>query len=265
MENNDEKTLILDRTLERLLFKLRRSRWLHRRASHHYRPRHLIMIGIVFLVSESVGILGIVAKDSTGNNKNIVGYTIAIISVLNGFLTLITDNLGYRTKVSNNKLAAEAYDLLATQVNFEKDFPSGIPIKEFAISIEEEIIKIKNNYKVIPEERFEKELNSFLEKGGDISSDAGFGNKTSFLKSIKHVFTNNKSSNHIQNTIDESYEQNQDQNQDVQYIEPTRIQVQPYENNQSRGQFQLSPFSVQRNIGRLFIEESDIPIPVSKV
>ena len=248
MNNTSEKTF----TLESLLFKLRRSRWLHRRASHHYRPRHVIMIGIAFLISESVGILGIVAKDSTGNNKNIVGYTIAIISVLNGFLTLITDTLGYRTKVSNNKLASEAYDLLITQVNFEKDFPSGVSIKDFAISIEEEILKIKNNYKVIPEERFERELNRFLQNGGDISSDAGFTSKTSFIKSIKNVFNR---SNHDRNILEEPEEL-----QLPQYIKPTKIQVQPKEineenNNVSQSQFQLSPFSIQRNINRLLIRE----------
>jgi len=214
--------------LEVLLFKLRRSRWLHRRAAKYYHPRHVIMVAITFLISQSIGILGIVGKDSKDDDdvSNIVGYVIGVVSILNGFLTLMTNTMGYKTKVNNNKLVAQAIDLLITQVNFELQFPSDIPIKEFAIEIEEEIIKIKNNYKVIPEERFERELNTFLKNNGDIASDAGYTSKVSFLTGLKSKFS--RGSNQAENLPPEDPPLDGSSQRENIPMEVTRIQVEPY-------------------------------------
>lgn len=262
------------RKLEELLFKLRRARWLHRRAASFYRPRQVTLIALAFIISESIGVLGIASKDANDDNnkREIIGYFIAISSVLNGFLTLISDTLGYRTKINSNKLAAQAYDLLITQVNFELQFPSQVPIKEFAASIEEEIIKIKNNYKVIPEQRFEREVNDFIKKGGDISSDAGFTPKASFISNLRSKLHRTKAI-----VTPESF--NPPNTAETTSHSVTRIQVEPYNpgsvNSSSsevidipeerpqetslRSSIQLSPFSIQRDLRslRLKTQESD--------
>lgn len=174
---------IREEKLEELLFKLRRYRWLHRRASKHYQPLNITLLTISFLISSIAGSLAIVGNDSDDKNvKKIISYSIAVASIMNGFLSIINNNLKYGNKVSNNKLAAQAYDRLITVVNFEKEFPTqGIKIKDFVAKIEDEIIKIKQDLKVLTEERFENELNKLLDNGLDISSDAGYKKKISFI------------------------------------------------------------------------------------
>ena len=122
--------------LEELLYKLRRARWLHRRASKYYQPRNNVLLALSFIVSGSISILSITNTDSSSNNNNhtkqrqYIGYAITLIGFVNGLITLISNQLDYKTKINNNNLASKAYDRLITQVSFEINFPCEVPINE---------------------------------------------------------------------------------------------------------------------------------------
>ena len=173
--------------LEELLYKLRRARWLHRRASKYYQPRNNILLALSFIVSGSISILSITNTDSSSNNNNhtkqrqYIGYAITLIGFVNGLITLISNQLDYKTKINNNNLASKAYDRLITQVSFEINFPCEVPINEFVGLVEENILKLKNELEVMTESRFEKEINRMIDNGFDISSDAGYMPKKSFF------------------------------------------------------------------------------------
>lgn len=173
--------------LEELLYKLRRARWLHRRASKYYQPRNNVLLALSFIVSGSISILSITNTDSSSNNNNhtkqrqYIGYAITLIGFVNGLITLISNQLDYKTKINNNNLASKAYDRLITQVSFEINFPCEVPINEFVGLVEENILKLKNELEVMTESRFEKEINRMIDNGFDISSDAGYMPKKSFF------------------------------------------------------------------------------------
>ena len=196
-EENKKEFIDRNNKLEALLFKLRRSRWLHRRASKYYHPRNIIMVAVSFIISSSISILSISNTNSSANNTSntYIGYIITITGFLNGFFTLLTNQLDYKTKTNNNSLAAKAYDSLITKVSFEINFPSEIECNEFVGLIEENILKIKNELEVSTEERFEKELIKIIHNDGDISSEAGYGikekNNESILDKIKRLLINN--------------------------------------------------------------------------
>jgi tRNA(Leu) C34 or U34 (ribose-2'-O)-methylase TrmL len=179
--------------LEELLYKLRRARWLHRRASKYYQPRNNFILGLSFMVSGSISVLSISNTDSANNNNNnqrqYIGYAITLIGFVNGLITLIANQLDYKTKINNNNLASKAYDRLITQVSFEINFPSTVPISEFVGLIEENILKLKNELEVMSEARFEKEINKMIDNGLDISSDAGYMPKKSFFDFFKKTKT----------------------------------------------------------------------------
>ena len=182
--------------LEELLFKLRRARWLHRKASKHYQPKNILLVSLSFFLSSSIGMLSIGNTDTDSKTTNkFMGYTITVIGFINGLLVLISNHLDYKTKINNNKLATKAYDRLITQVSFELNFPSNIPCKEFVAHIEESILKLKDELEITIEERFEKEVNKFIEDGNDISSEAGYNQtRKGFLNIFKNIISNRKTS-----------------------------------------------------------------------
>ncbi len=172
--------------LEELLYKLRRARWLHRKASKFYQPRNNIMLALSFVVSGAISILSLTNTDSSSNTltlnqRQYIGYAITLIGFINGLITLLSNQLDYKTKINNNNLASKAYDRLITQVSFEINFPSDIPINEFVGLVEENILKLKNELEVMTEARFEKEINRMIDNGFDISSDAGYMPKKGFF------------------------------------------------------------------------------------
>ena len=70
-QNNIEKPEIRAQKLEELLYKLRRARWLHRRASKYYQPRNIMILACSFIVSGSISILSIGNTDSS-NKKTLL-------------------------------------------------------------------------------------------------------------------------------------------------------------------------------------------------
>jgi hypothetical protein len=187
--------------LEELLYKLRRARWLHRRATKYYQPRNNIILALSFIVSGSISILSITNTDSSNNinsnQRQYIGYAITLIGFINGLITLISNQLDYKTKINNNNLASKAYDRLITQVSFEINFPSEVPINEFVGLVEENILKLKNELEVMTESRFEKEINRMIDNGFDISSDAGYMPKKPFFN-----FFNKKNKDHNISDLD---------------------------------------------------------------
>ena len=185
-DNKKNEFEIRTEKLNALIFKLRRARWLHRRASKYYHPRNIIMVALSFVISSSISILSISSTSNSSNttSNTYIGYIITITGFLNGFITLLTNQLDYKTKTNNNILAAKAYDSLITKVSFEINFPSDIPCNEFVGLIEENILKIKNELEVYTEERFEKEVNKLINENIDISSEAGYCGKDNTNESL---------------------------------------------------------------------------------
>lgn len=191
--------------LEELLYKLRRARWLHRKACKFYQPRNNFMLALSFVVSGSISILSLTNTDSSSNTLTInqrqyIGYAITLIGFINGLITLLSNQLDYKTKINNNNLASKAYDRLITQVSFEINFPSDVPINEFVGLVEENILKLKNELEVMTEARFEKEINRMIDNGFDISSDAGYMPKKSFFD-----FFNRKNKQHTVSDTDSEF------------------------------------------------------------
>lgn len=200
-ERSEERT----EKLEMLLYKLRRARWIHKRTSKYYEPKNIMLIALSFCVSSAISILSIWNTGSTNSKTNYyIGSTITVVGFLNGLMTLMTNQLDYKTKINNNNLAAKAYDRLITHVCFEINFPSAVSCQEFVGEVEEKILKIKNELEVITEDRFEKELNKLITDSDSydiITSEAGYEPKKSlfnfkFLKKNKHS-SNNSSNNSV--------------------------------------------------------------------
>ena len=200
-ERSEERT----EKLEMLLYKLRRARWIHKRTSKYYEPKNIMLIALSFCVSSAISILSIWNTGSTNSKTNYyIGSTITVVGFLNGLMTLMANQLDYKTKINNNNLAAKAYDRLITHVCFEINFPSAVSCQEFVGEVEEKILKIKNELEVITEDRFEKELNKLISDSDSfdiITSEAGYEPKKSlfnfkFLKKNKHS-SNNSSNNSV--------------------------------------------------------------------
>ena len=150
-------------SLFQTLKKMRKYRWLHKRASEHYDKIHNYLTAPTILISAVATVLSV---------AEINPIVLASITGLSTTLIGLSTYLKLGSKQMNHLVAAEGYDNLVTMIDFEIKFPDET-IKKFASNIEKKILEIKKSVHFLPPEFIYQEFikkRNFIEEGGIIKS-----------------------------------------------------------------------------------------------
>ena len=135
-------------SLEQTLKKMRKYRWLHKRASEYYDTYNNYLTAPTIFISAIATILTV---------AEINPLILATITGLSTTLIGLSTYLKLGSKHMNHFVAAEGYDNLVTMIDFEIKFPDQ-KIKKFAADLEKKVLEIKKSVHYLPPEFIYKEF-----------------------------------------------------------------------------------------------------------
>ena len=147
-------------SLEQTLKKMRKYRWLHKRASEYYDSYNNYLTAPTIFIAAIATVLSI---------AEINPLILATVTGLSTTLIGLSTYLKLGCKHMNHLVAAEGYDNLVTMIDFEIKFPDQ-KIKKFAGDIEKKVLEIKKSVHYLPPEFIYKEFvkkRNIIEFGGN--------------------------------------------------------------------------------------------------
>lgn len=159
LQHNEKQLGILNKFHDRL----QKERDINNKSSIYYSKldQYFVIPGIII-----TGLSSVISFMSTSDileddEKRAFSVTVGVFTAIATIIQSLSSSFGFQVKKDSFQSSADTYDSLITKIEFEICNPNE-DFNEFCNSLEEEILKIKNNCKFLPPLHLNPKLSSSL-------------------------------------------------------------------------------------------------------